>query len=412
MIGTLLSIAFRNVTRNTRRSLITALAVLIGTGAIVVGRGLLNGVHDIIIGGVTEVVTGDAQIHRKGYLDATEALPLNLSFPYDDALRHQIAQDPEVVDLSGRIAFSGLVTDANQENTTVFYGVGMDPDHEFRVTPRNAANIIAGEPLSNAEPLGIVIGEELAQNLSLKVGDEITLLVNTQAGSVNGKDVRVRGIAKFKLPGLVNKAIHLPLATAQEVLRMQGEVTEVVIKINDDSVAGVKRYEERLAKAVAATHPDLDTNTWLDVSAFYLDTIEMMDQVFAVLIVVFFVVMIAGIVNTMLMSVLERVSEIGTMMALGVRRRRILNLFLLEASVLGAMGSVAGTGLAAGINLFFGYRGLVLPLPGGNEGVVYPYIGVGYILTIIAAALVVSALSAFYPAWRASHLTPVDALRA
>lgn len=411
MTGSLLRIAFRNVTRNTRRSLITALAVLIGTGAIVVGRGLLNGVSDIVIGGVTEAVTGDAQIHKHGYLEATEALPLNMTVEWTEDLRALLAKDKDVVDSSGRIAFSGLVSDANQDNTTVFYGLGMDPDHEFTVTPRNKANIVQGEALSNDQPLGIVVGEALAKNLNLKLGDEITLLVNTQAGSLNGKDVIVRGIARFKLPGLVNKAIHLPLQTAQELLYMQGQVTEVAIKLKDNTIPGVEAYDKRLKAQLKDAGMDLQTNTWADVSAFYTDSLGMMDQVFAVLIIVFYIIMVAGIINTMLMSVLERVSEIGTMMAIGVRRRKILNMFLSEAAVLGAFGAMAGTGTGLLITTYYGVQGLVLPLPGGTESAVFPHVGPTYIVGIILSALVVSAAAALYPAWRASLLSPVDALR-
>lgn len=411
MFRVIFRIALRNVFRNYKRSLITALAVFIGTGAIVVGRGLLNGVYDTVIGGVTEAVTGDVQIHLNGYLEATEALPLHLSFKYDESLEKLVREDPRVLDVSGRIAFSGLVTDANQENTTVFYGVGMDPDHEFNITPRNKGNIVAGQALSNDDPTGIVLGKELADNLKLNVGDEITLLVNTREGSLNGKDVKVRGIAKFRLPGLVNKAVHLPLSTAQTLLYMQGDVTEVAIKVKGKEIETVNGVNEGLTKRLAGAYPDLRSNTWLDVSSFYLNFLNMMDYVFAVLIVVFFVVMVAGIANTMLMSVLERVSEIGTMMAIGVRRKRILNLFLSESMVLGAMGAVAGTGVAFVLILYYGYQGLMFPLPGGNEGAVYPRIDLSYIVMIVGAALVVSVISALYPAWRASRLTPVDALR-
>ena len=411
MLATLLRAALRNVTRNARRSAITALAVLIGTGAIVVGRGALNGVYDIVIGGVTEAVHGDVQIHKKGYLEATEALPLNLTVHYDDALQQVIRADKRVLDVSPRIHFSGLVTDANQDNTTVFYGFAMDPDHEFNVTPRNRANIIAGQSLSNDDPTGVVLGQELAENLHLKVGDEIVLLVNTRAGSLNGKDVTVRGIAKFKLPGLVNKAVHIPLSTAQSLLYMDGEATEVAIKLKDDPIPAVRRYAADLSATLTSKYPDYQSNTWMDVSGFYLDTLDMMDQVFAILILVFFIVMIAGIVNTMLMSVLERVSEIGTMMALGVKRRRILNLFLFEAGILGLIGSLVGTGLGMAVVGYYYYQGLVMPLPGGNEQAVHPHVDPVYTLGIIASALVVSTASALYPAWRASLLTPVDALR-
>ena len=411
MLGTLFRAAFRNVMRNTRRSAITALAVLIGTGAIVIGRGCLNGIYDIVIGGVTLAVTGDVQVHKKGYLDTTEALPLNLTVQFDDDLEGLIRDDERVAEVSGRIHFSGLVTDVNQENTTVFYGFAMDPDHEFSITPRNLENVVDGQALSNDDPTGIVLGEELARNLGLKVGDEVTLLVNTKHGSLNGKDVTVRGIAAFKLPGLVNKAVHLPLSTAQKLLYLDGEVTEVAVKLHEASIPEVTRYTQDLSKTLEGKHKEYSANSWMEVSEFYLESLSMIDQVFAVLIVIFFVVMVAGIINTMLMSVLERVSEIGTMMALGVKRKRILGLFLIEAGILGLMGALLGTGVGLLIVGYYDYYGLLLPLPGGHEHPVHPHVDPVYTIGIIVSALIVSTASALYPAWRASLLTPVDALR-
>ncbi len=136
----------------------------------------------------------------------------------------------------------------------------------------------------------------------------------------------------------------------------------------------------------------------------------MMDQVFGILILVFYIIMVAGIINTMLMSVLERVSEIGMMMAIGVKRRTILQLFFAEALLLALIGAAVGVLTGGGLVLYFGTQGLYLPLAGDLPKIVYPSIEAPFLLWTCLGALVVALFAALAPVYRASRLTPIEAL--
>lgn len=414
MFGSLLNVSIRNITRNARRSLITALAVLIGTGFIIFARGALNGFHSAMVNGVTETQAGDIQLHRPEYLEANEALPLDKSFKTDARFQELMADIPEIKTWTSRIAFSGMISKG--EETTLFFGQAVDPEKEYKVCPRNKQNIFeGGSPVSADKPEGIVLGKALAESLDVKVGDELTLLVTTRTGALNATDVVVSGIAEFKIPGVGNKIVHIPLAKAQHLLGMDDEVTEVIADV--ETLDDVEVVEARLASLLGGKFQDirLATNTWkeIDLGRFLLGAIQLQNQVLWYIIGVLFLVMISGIVNTMLMSVFERVREIGTMMAIGVRRNKILTMFVLEAAALSTVGAILGVGLGWGVVSILGVVGM--PLPGlgtsNTAAVIYPYIQLSYMMGVVGLALTVAVLAALYPAVRASMMRPAEALR-
>ncbi len=411
MIRSLIRISARNVVRNTRRSLITALAVLIGCFFIIMARGILNGLQNGMIAAFTETQAGDVQLHRAGYLEAVEAFPLDRSFELGERVERLLDGVDGVRAYAGRILFTGMVS--NGEDTTLFVGMGVDPENEYRVCPRNRRNVLpGGTALRPDAPRGVVIGKALARSLGAEVGSELTLLVTPRPGGISGMDVTVVGVAEFKIPGVGNRVIHMPLPAAQKLLYMDHDVTEVVIDVED------QRDVEPVCEALRArldaggNELDLEPNTWMDVGQFYVSANEIQDQVLAYIIAVLFVIMVAGIVNTMLLSVFERTREIGTLMAIGVKRNRILALFFLESLILSAVGAVAGVVLGAGVVAVLERTGMPLPAIGNFRGThIHPSIDPGYLLVVIGVALSAAVVAAIYPAWRASRMDPATALR-
>lgn len=412
MLWSVLNVSIRNVTRNARRSLITALAVLIGCGFIIFARGVLNGFHAGMVAGVTETQAGDIQLHRPEYLEANQAMPLDKAFKVDDRFKTMMARLPGLNAYTARIQFSGMISSG--DNTTLFFGQAVDPDNEYKVCPRNKANLIEGGPVTTGEANGVVIGKALAESLKVKIGDELTLLVNTRAGALNGRDVKVVGIAEFRVPGIGNKIVHIPLTTAQTLLGMDDDVTEVIADAT--TIEDVDLAAAELKNLLAGEYKDLNLtpNTWqeIDLGKFILGAIQLQNQVLLYIIGVLFLVMISGIVNTMLMSVFERVREIGTMMAIGVRRSRILLMFLMEAVALSTLGAVLGVGLGTAIINVLGKTGMPLPSIGGSSAaIIFPYIQGSYMMLVMGVAIGVAVLAALYPAFRASNMRPADALR-
>lgn len=416
MIISLFKIAFRNVTRNTKRSLITMAAVIIGCGAIVFARGFINGLHSSMIDGITQTMTGDIQLHHEDYMKATDALPLNLTVRLDGKVEELLKKEPRIDAWSGRLRFTGMVS--NGLSTSLFIGNAIDPDNEFKVTPQLQADVAEGKSIQNDDAQGVVIADRLARAMKINLGDTLTLTAATKDGALNTTDVTVAGIRKSMtaITGTEGKIIDIPLKTAQDLLYMPGEVTEVIINVPQSDQLEVVADDLQASFTQSAPELKLAAHDWSELSSskFFVDILDTQDRVLWIVIGVLFAVMVTGIINTMLMAVLERVREIGTMMALGVRRNKIVALFISEAMALGVIGSVLGSMVGYTVILFvvYGLGGIRFTPAAFNKPVfVVPSVGLLYVLMVIGIAILAGTIAALYPAFRASKLEPSEALR-
>ena len=338
MLPPLFRIAFRNVLRNRRRSLITFSAVFLALGIMVSIRGFLNGLQATLRESVILGQTGALQVHRAGFLKSVSAT-LELSVPSDAAFMAKITAVEGVKAATARIMFGGM-TNANDTSTAALFNA-MDPVNELIVCPRRNEMIAKGKSLQQSSAASAVLSAELAGSLGVKLGQRATLLINDKDGVMNALDFDFVG--EYGQPGLPladKKLGFVPLRFAQELLRMEGRATEIAV-----SVAHFEDAERIKPKLQAALGPEYEVATWHDVASYIDDAIATQNFILNIIAGVFLFVALLGIANTMLMSVLERTREIGTMMSVGVRRRQILSLFLLEASLLGLAGGVLGLSL-------------------------------------------------------------------
>ncbi len=401
----LVRIALRNVLRNRRRSLLTLSAVFISVGVMVSVRGLLNGLHGSIRDGVIQGQTGAIQIHRKGYLKSVQGAALDLDLPADDAFLARLAAVPGVTAVAPRIAFGGMANANDQTVVSLF--MAFDPAREPRVCPARGDAITDGKPLSPEVPDGADLSTELVRRIGVKKGATVALLTNDQEGVLNAVEVKVAGLmGEGTLPMPDKKVAFMPLAVAQELLRMPGRATEIAV-----AVADLDRLGEIVPRVAAVAGPDLEVATWREVAKFVDQLIHIQDFSLNAVSYTFAFIALLGIANTMLMNVMERRREIGTMMSLGLRRIHILALFLVEAALLGLAGGVAGAGLGLAFVLHFNATGIALTNVGSSARMLlHPWVSIPWVLAVFAVAAVGAALAALYPAWRASRLRPIEAL--
>jgi putative ABC transport system permease protein len=407
-------LAVRNVARNRRRSLITLSAVLLGVTAVLVTRGIMDGFLRMVVDDVVQGRTGALQIHPAGYMDSVEALPLEPSLPYDEALLARIQAVPGVTGVSGHLIFSGLVS--NGLSQTNFLGRGLDPAREKQAVPRFGFDVRAGgQVLAPGDHADALLGSELARSFKAVPSsqkteglvDRVTLAASSPKGRANSMDVAVRGLTESSLPYENKRVVTVPLKLAQELLGMEGRVTELAVAVND--LGDLDPIAEKLR---AALGPAYEVHTWQELQPFVRDVIRRQQFVLALISTILFVIIMTGIINTMLMSVFERVREIGTMLAVGVRRRQVLGLFLLEAAVLGLVGGVGGVGLGAAMVGVLRMRGIVMENLGtGGPVVLRPELDLPFVAGAFVVAVVGAVVAAAWPAWKASRLNPVDALR-
>lgn len=401
---TLFRIALRNVLRNRRRTLITLAALLLGVGVMVSIRGVLNGLQNAMIVGVVEGQTGAVQVHRKGYLKNVLSSPLDLDMPADEGFLAKVRAVPGVTSVAARIQFAGLVNVGEQ--TLFLAALAVDPMHEFQVCPLRLKALGPGTRFGEGAPEdGVVLTTELAYAVGAKAGVEGALLAGDKDGSMSGENIHLTGTMNLNMPG-EKKVGLIPLALAQRLLKMEGRATELVVGV--DRLEAVDDIAARLRVAVG---PEYEVHTWNEIAWFVTQAMARQNFILSLVAAVFMVLMLLGVANTMLMSVLERTREVGTMMAVGVRRAKIVQLFLLEALGIGALGGLVGGAAGAVVVFLLNRRGIEVTAPGANVPfTIRPVVSPEYLVFVVALAALGAVTFALYPAWRASRLRPVQAL--
>lgn len=405
-----LRLAFRNVTRHKRRSAIALSAVGFGILALI----LANSFIEWILWATKETTIhselGHIQVTQRGYLEAGAANPFGYLIPENAPVRNLPEQLRHVRVVAPRLSFSGLVS--HGEATVSFIGEGVVAEAEAAMHRAHrlsrSVNIVQGEDLSAQDPNGIVMGEGLAANLGVKSADTVVLLANTASGSINAIEVKIRGIFSTISKAFDDSALRVPRSTAQALLRTSGDHRLVVLLDQTERTDEVlAQLRERLAGASVELTP------WYALSDFYNKTVTLFAKQAAVVKLIIASIIVLSISNTLLMSVLERTGEIGTSMALGVNRLRILRQFLLEGGLLGIFGGAVG--VLAGIlsAQLISAIGIPMPAPPGQSWGYSAEMRVTW--TIIADSFALAVLTALlasaYPAWKASRLEIVDALR-
>ena len=399
-------LAARNVGRNRRRSLITGLAIIVCVGMVVLVKGFIDGVRYLMVADVVEGRAGALQVHQKGFVDNIEAVPTRMNIPYTPELVAKMKAVPGVAGVTGRLMFNGLI--GNGVTQTMFIGRGLDLEHEEEACPRSKASVKpGGAPLLPGDTTHVLVGYELGESFAVALGKTVNVQSNSPTGRSNSMDLTVKGFSSSSFPFENKRVITVPLATAQSLLGLQGRVTEYAIRVHD-----LEQLEEVRRGLQAALGPEYEVHTWQELNTFVRDLINRQDFIMGAIAFVLFVIALTVIGNTMLMSVFERVREIGTLLAVGVRRVQVLQLFVLEAALLGMFGGLAGAAVGQLALRIIASIGIPLELPGTSSvAMLRPYTGWGYTGLAVAVAVIGALIASALPARRASRLNPVEALR-
>ncbi len=410
-MGNIFKIAIRNLFRYKRRTLLTASLITLGVVFVLGYIAVSGSFKNMMTGQITDSIIGQLQVHRKGYLAAIDNLPLNMNLKpqvvksLDDILNSQ----PEVEAYSPRLKFGGLFS--NFVETTNIRLNGVYPEREFKTVPLLPTRIKAGRKTLNRGE--ILIPELLARGMGVKVGDPIVIVATNQDGSVNGKQFTVSGVLESATgPGGRDGYIHIE--DAMDVLRMgEMEVSEVAIRLKDFGRVGsfAQKLEGLLTKYVNKQgNPIFEVHPWEKLTPFY--NIARMIDVMSIFVKIMLVaVVLISIMNVMIMAVYERVREIGTIAAIGTLPKKILAMFTMEGFCLGVAGVLLGDirGLIiifilnlAGITFDFGQqKGLIL------RATIAPM----DVLIISGIVILISILASLQPAFKASRMEPIKALR-
>jgi|LNFM01.2.fsa_nt_gb putative ABC transport system permease protein len=401
---TTVAIAFRNVARNARRSVIALIAVGFGIVAMLLAAGFIE---DILYGMREETIEthlGHIQITKPHYLEAGLSAPFDYLLPDSMPERQILEKTNRVVVVSPRLSFNGLISLG--ETTVSFLADGVEPEKEKTLAKQ--LKIISGENLSESEPRTVILGQGLATSLGAKIGDKVVLVANTQRGGVNAVEVTVRGTFSTVTKAYDDVALRLPLKTAQQLLRVQGTHRWVVLL---DKTENTNEVVTSLRQQFDSKK--LEVVPWVQLADFYNKTVTLFSRQVTVMKLIIAAIIVLSISNTMMMSVMERTGEVGTGMALGNSRRDVLSMFMSEGLILGITGAIVGVALGVGLAALISYIGIPMPPPPGATEGFTAKIRVTFGLTVqaLVLAVITTLVASAYPAWKASRMIIVDALR-
>jgi putative ABC transport system permease protein len=254
----------------------------------------------------------------------------------------------------------------------------------------------------------IMLTPSLQRGLGAAIGDELIVLVADKNNMQQAIVARLVGIVDVGMPGVTARMAWMDIDSLQNVLGVDGFASELALRVPDD--LDVDRERARLQRLVP---DDQIVETWRDLGGFLRDSMAVQDIIFSAIVAIMFAIVIAAIVNTSLMTVMERTREIGTLMALGYRRSHILFMFLTESAVIGGLGGLSGVFVGVGLVGALHYHGLVITLPGQTvTTTLYPTLSVFFVFLIFSLSITAALVAGLIPALRASHMKPVTALSA
>jgi len=409
----IVKLAFRNLRRYMRRTLLTSMLITLGVVAVLLFISVSGSFKAMMIGQITDSMLGHMQIHAKGYLSSIENLPLNrnLKAGQVDKARQLLEENKAVAAYSMRIKLGAMFS--NFSETTNIRLNAVDPQQEMATVPGLVERIVKGKKEGLLARGEILVPELIAKGMNVNVGDTIVLVATNRDGSVNGQPFVVRGLLEgISGPGGRDGVIHLD--DARSLLRIEEtEISEIAVRLKDMGRLNAN-YEAINGQFGAMKNkmdkPVFEVHTWRELTPFF-NIARMIDVMTFFIKIMLVSIVLISIMNVMIMAVYERINEIGTIAAIGTTPGKILALFITEGFLLGLVGTLIGVVVslaaiagmnAAHISFNFGRQENLL---------LAPTIAAGDVIAVSVIVICIAILGSLQPAFKASRMDPIAALR-
>ncbi len=398
------TLAWRNLWRNHRRTTIMLAAITVGVWAMIFMTALMRGMVDDMLLNSIRSLPGEVQIHHPAYRDDPS---INNSMPAPTAELIDVLQMPEVVAWTSRVRVPAVISSERDSRGMVLLGV--EPVSEMAVS-FDTDSIIEGRFLEDSNDRGLIIGLKMAEHLETELGKRVVVMSQDPDNNIADRGFRVVGIYKAKLASLEETYVYAGRDTIQQLLNIENQVSEIAITGED-----YRNVDKWYPKIKQATGENVDTLPWYEINAYLGSMMSMMDGFVLVWVVVIFLALSFGLVNTLVMAVFERIREIGLMQALGMRPSMILYQILLESFLLLLIGLLLGNIIAIatiiplqdGIDISVVAKGMEMM---GSSSMLYPALKIEDMVLANVIVIILGLLTSILPAWRAASLDPIKAL--
>jgi len=397
-------LAWRYLWRNHRRTIIMLSAISIGAWAMMFMMALTRGMVDQMISDGVSVIPGHVQIHNPAYLDDPS---ITNRIPFTDAELAEKFDSAGFVAWASRVRVPAVITSERESRGVTLLGIDPAAERSFSFVDYDAVD---GRFLESIDDNGIVIGAKLAGTLETRVGKRVVIMTQDPDNEIADRGFRVVGLFHANMESYEDLFVFVGKRTAQELLHIGDTTTEAVF-VGDD----YRNVEPVYEKVVAAVDDSVRVSRWTEADKYLGTMLKMMDGFMLVWVVVIFLALSFGLVNTLVMAVFERVREIGLMLALGMKPAMILGQIIIESMLLLGVGLLIGDVLAyasvlpleSGIDVSVVAKGMEMF---GASSMLYPKLYLKDVVLANVVVLFLGFLASLSPAWRASRYEPVEAI--
>ncbi len=397
-------LSWRNLWRNHRRTYIMLGAISIGVWAMIFMTALMRGMVDDMLNQGIRNLPGHIQIQHPDFRDDPSVVNSILE-PHGELLL--ALNQAGVKRWATRIRVPAVIASERETRGINLLGVEADAEADLSGIP---AQISAGRFLESNLDTGVIIGARLAQRLETRLGKRVVIMSQDPDNNISERGFRIVGIYRAKMPGLEEFNVYAARDTLQKLLKIEGRVSQVIII--DENYRDIETLYQKLKQATPAT---LDIKPWYEIDTYLAAMFNMMDGFVLVWVIIIFLALSFGLVNTLVMAIFERVHEIGLIQALGMRPALIVYQVLLESLLLLLIGLGIGNSLAiltvkpleSGLDISMVAEGMAMM---GASSTLYPSLTLYDMLLANTVVIILGVLTSILPAWRAAKMDPVRAL--
>ena len=403
-VPVLTRLAWRYLWRNHRRTIVMLSAIVIGVWAMIFMTALTRGMVDQMIKDGISVLPGHVQVHNPQFLDDPSVS--NRITIGDEELSRMF--DPAGFKAwASRVKVPAVITSERESRGVTLLGIDPAAEREFSFVNYDE---VEGRFLESAEDTGVVIGRKLAKTLETRVGKRIVLMSQDPDNEIADRGFRVVGLFEASMPAFEDMYVFVGRKTAQKMLRIGDTTTEIVF-VGDDYRDVDPTYE----RVTEIMNGKLKVSRWYEVDTYLGTMMKVMDGFVLIWVIVIFLALSFGLVNTLVMAVFERIREIGLMLALGMKPASILGQIIIESMLLLIVGLAIGDVLAwatiqplkEGIDISAVAEGMEMM---GASSILYPKLYLYDMVLANVVVLILGFLASLSPAWRASRYEPVEAI--